>query len=104
AWTLPPPDREPSRFAAHGQARAHLGTTTGPRLCPKDQPQQVRMPKVAEWSPNAWPRRAAAAGAPHTALRFCGLLVVVPRCARGHLGGRVGLALPPPDREPFPVR
>jgi len=47
--------------------RAHLGTTTGRRLCPKDQPQQVRMPKVAEWSQNAWPRRAAAAGAPHTA-------------------------------------
>src|SRR6266496_5508477 len=51
--------------------RAHLGTTTGPRLCPKDQPQQVRMPKVAELSQSAWPRRAAAAGAPH------GLLVVV---------------------------
>src|SRR2546428_4990597 len=47
--------------------RAHLGTTTGSRLCPKDQPQQVRMPRVAELSENAWPRRAAAAGAPHTA-------------------------------------
>src|SRR5437763_3906351 len=46
---------------------AHLGTTTGSRLCPKDQPQQVRMPRVAELSENAWPRRAAAAGAPHTA-------------------------------------
>src|SRR5438034_3805226 len=48
-------------------AWAHLGTTTGSRLCPKDQPQQVRMPRVAELSENAWPRRAAAAGAPHTA-------------------------------------
>src|SRR5207249_3144496 len=46
---------------------AHLGTTTGSRLCPKDQPQQVRMPRVAELSENAWPRRAAAAGAPHIA-------------------------------------
>src|SRR5439155_7255121 len=46
---------------------AHLGTTTGSRLCPKDQPQQVRMPRVAELSEYAWPRRAAAAGAPHTA-------------------------------------
>jgi len=46
---------------------AHLGTTTGSRLCPKDQPQQVRMPRVAELSENPWPRRAAAAGAPHTA-------------------------------------
>src|SRR5439155_3804853 len=46
---------------------AHLGTTTGSRLCPKDQPQQVRMPRVAELSENARPRRAAAAGAPHTA-------------------------------------
>jgi len=62
--------------------RAHLGTTTGPRLCPKDQPQQVRMRKVAEWFQNAWPRRGAAAGAPHTAaVRFRALLVVVSRCA-----------------------
>src|SRR6267154_1934012 len=64
------------------RVRAHLGTTTGPRLCPKDQPQQVRMPKVAELSQNAWPHLAAAAGAPHTAaVRFLALLVVVSRCA-----------------------
>jgi len=37
-----------SKFLPGNTARAHLGTTTGPRLCPKDQPQQVRMPKVAE--------------------------------------------------------
>jgi len=47
------------------------------------------MRKVAEWSQNAWPRRVAAAGAPHTAaVRFRALLVVVSRCARpaGHRG------------------
>src|SRR6266511_3971989 len=61
---------------------ASLGTTTGARLCPKDQPQQVRMPKVAELSQIAWPRRVAAAGAPHTAaVRFRELLVVV-SCAQ----------------------
>jgi len=37
-----------SKFLPGNTARAHLGTTAGPRLCPKDQPQQVRMPKVAE--------------------------------------------------------
>ena len=37
-----------ANFAVLSEVRAHLGTTTGPRLCPKDQPQQVRMPKVAE--------------------------------------------------------
>src|SRR5438445_4918779 len=76
---------------------AHLGTTTGSRLCPKDQPQQVRMPRVAELSENAWPRRAAAAGAPHTAAvrsrAFGG-----GRCARvaarlGNLVARQGAAL-----------
>src|SRR6266540_2914813 len=61
--------------------RAHLGTTTGARLCPKDRSQQVRMPKVAELSQIAWPRGVAAAGAPHTAaVRFRELLVVVSRC------------------------
>src|SRR6267154_2686107 len=80
------------------RVRAHLGTTTGPRLCPKDQPQQVRMPKVAELSQNAWPRRAAAAGAPHTAaVRFLALLVVVSSAHRvirgGPLFGRSDLVL-----------
>src|SRR5882672_10997 len=36
---------------------AHLGTTTGPRLCPKDQPQRVRTPTVVE----IIPKRVAAA-------------------------------------------
>ena len=48
----------------------------------KDQPQQVRMPKVAELSQIAWPRGVAAAGAPHTAaVRFRELFVVVSRGA-----------------------
>src|SRR5204863_9548040 len=33
-------------------SRAHLGTTTGARLCPKDQPQRVRMPTGVEIIPN----------------------------------------------------
>ena len=74
---------EKTKILPMGPARAHLGTTTGARLCPKVQPQQLRMPKVAELSLIAWPRRIAAAGAPHTAaVRFRELLVVGSRCAR----------------------
>src|SRR5881394_2133094 len=74
------------------KCRAHVGTTSGARLCPKDQPQQVRMPKVAELSQIAWPRRVAATGAPHTAaVRFRELLVVVSRCAQNCNSLRRGL-------------
>jgi hypothetical protein len=36
------------RKKAQDRQRAHLGTTTGARLCPKDQPQRVRMPMGVE--------------------------------------------------------
>ena len=75
-------------------ARAHPGTTTGARLCPKDQPQRVRMPKLAEFSEIAWPRRVAAAGAPHTvAVRFRELLVLVSRCGHFAICAKVGVEL-----------
>jgi len=34
-------------------ARTHLDTATGPRLCPKDQPQHVRVPKAVKLSQHA---------------------------------------------------
>ena len=77
------------------------------------------MPKVAELSQIACPRRVAAAGAPHTAaVRFRVLLVVVSRCAQDQaaqaegysrrrvvhptvsFAGRFGQA-PPADQPPF---
>src|SRR5881396_1094002 len=51
------------RFAT---GRAHLDTTTGPRLYPKDQPQHAESAKSLKWSQYLGSREGAAAGAPHS--------------------------------------
>jgi len=38
--------------------QAHLDIATGPRLCPKDQPQHARMPKGGEMIPAHTPPRS----------------------------------------------
>src|SRR5882724_2652362 len=39
---------------SRGRILTHLGTPTGPRLCPKDQPQQPECPRAVN-TPQTWP-------------------------------------------------
>src|SRR3989442_408690 len=72
--------------------RVYPDTTTRPRLCPKDQPQHVKGAKAVKRSHPVRPRRAATAGAPHTAvLRFPHDSVGVSRCVPlGPIGPAAG--------------